>query len=388
VHFISEHVEGHFNSNATSPSTNPCSGDDGNQAAQTQSISSRHVDPQLRSVNDVLRGQLNSVVSVRIRKRKREPGGGPNAKARSASPAIHHISEPELRANTPCELVHNALSEDEANGVLSLLLDESKFWQQSAWTVHGKTGTTNRISAVYDLQADQQADLEGESEGDLGLYKQRAPQVLESVSEHLAELLRRKISELKQNAAAGTISSERVTHIEDEGPWKATHVLCNLYRDRHDQVGAHSDRLTAIGPNAIILSLSLGASRVFRFGFGSPSGTEPVYSVALKHNDLLIMYPPMQEEWWHEVPPSSACSIHRLSGQARFNLTFRMNKPKYKSLIPKCHCGKGARLQASRQEGPNLGRFYYACENHAAPCEYFEWASWCRLQNGTWKSTL
>ena len=131
-----------------------------------------------------------------------------------------------------------------------------------------------------------------EADGDVGLQTKHAPDLLEAVSDLLRELLRKKVLKVDKD---GGSRPDFLKYLPNKLDWKATHVLCNLYRDRHDQVGAHSDRMTAIGPYAIILSLSLGAPRIFRFGYGSVTGSEPVYSVTLKHNDLLIMWPPMQE---------------------------------------------------------------------------------------------
>ena len=94
------------------------------------------------------------------------------------------------------------------------------------------------------------------------------------------------------------------------------------------------DRLTQLGPRCTIASLSLGATRLFRMrktvagegeaddpgagpknnAGGSPQAT-PTRSangaatqvgfasidVLLPHNTLVVMFPPAQEEWKHEV---------------------------------------------------------------------------------------
>lgn len=122
-------------------------------------------------------------------------------------------------------------------------------------------------------------------------------------------------------------------------------------------MGLHSDRLTPLGPLPIIASLSLGATRTFRLhrrqllasqdrrggGAGSLTGAAALPSSAeaaggsggtvralaavagavggaagtgapsrvdipLPHNSLLLMWPPTQEGWKHEV---SICPQYR-----------------------------------------------------------------------------
>lgn len=93
--------------------------------------------------------------------------------------------------------------------------------------------------------------------------------------------------------------------------------------------GGHqaADRLQTLGPRAIIASLSLGATRTFRISRARPRGRPDAAEVGpasdgagggapaaaagqnelssvdipLPHNTLVIMWPPMQEEWKHEV---------------------------------------------------------------------------------------
>jgi alkylated DNA repair dioxygenase AlkB len=113
-----------------------------------------------------------------------------------------------------------------------------------------------------------------------------------------------------------------------ELPWQPSYVLANFYRDGQQSVGSHTDRLGSLGPLPTIASVSLGAGRVFRLhpadstvgaaaaaaaagraaGGGacgsSSSGSGRVVSsidIHLPHNSLLIMWPPTQEQWKHEV---------------------------------------------------------------------------------------
>lgn len=114
--------------------------------------------------------------------------------------------------------------------------------------------------------------------------------------------------------------------------WRPSYVLANLYKDGQQSVGSHADRLSNLGPLPTIASLSLGAGRVFRLhpadasvgamaataaaaagGVGSGAGSSRAAAVSsidihLPHNSLLIMWPPTQEQWKHEVGGLTACS--------------------------------------------------------------------------------
>lgn len=106
----------------------------------------------------------------------------------------------------------------------------------------------------------------------------------------------------------------------DRRGWAPSFAVVNCYAHGGAGLGAHSDRLTALGPAPIITSLTLGATRCFRLhrtclyqlhsgsgGGGSASAQEAGASdivrvdIELPHNSLLIMWPPCQECWTHEV---------------------------------------------------------------------------------------
>jgi alkylated DNA repair dioxygenase AlkB len=97
-------------------------------------------------------------------------------------------------------------------------------------------------------------------------------------------------------------------------------LLLNLYRDGDDAMGCHADDEPELDPGAAIVSLSLGVSRTLRFKPKPRSklanGSGPV-AVELAHGDLLLMDPPTQEHWLHELPRRKRVQ------QPRINLTFR-----------------------------------------------------------------
>ncbi|MET0328949.1 MAG: alpha-ketoglutarate-dependent dioxygenase AlkB [Luteimonas sp.] len=96
-------------------------------------------------------------------------------------------------------------------------------------------------------------------------------------------------------------------------------VLANLYRDGRDAMGWHSDDEPELGPQPVIASLSLGATRRFVLKARAP-GAECVverHVLELPHGSLLLMRGDCQARYRHALP--------RTAKQVgpRINLTFR-----------------------------------------------------------------
>lgn len=90
--------------------------------------------------------------------------------------------------------------------------------------------------------------------------------------------------------------------------------LVNLYRDGRDSISWHSDDEPELGPDPIIASLSLGATRKFQI---KEKATGKVTSHELKAGDLVIMGPGFQTTHVHQIPKTT-----KKVGE-RINLTFR-----------------------------------------------------------------
>jgi len=91
-------------------------------------------------------------------------------------------------------------------------------------------------------------------------------------------------------------------------------VLLNLYRDGRDGMGWHADDEPELGPQPVIASVSLGATRRFRMRHRR---RREIVSLDLGHGSLLLMAGPTQHHWVHAVPKTT-----RAVGE-RINLTFR-----------------------------------------------------------------
>lgn len=105
---------------------------------------------------------------------------------------------------------------------------------------------------------------------------------------------------------------EQVERVSNE---KFTTCLLNLYRDGKDSNGWHSDDEKELGKNPTIASVSLGASRVFKFR--EKRATSNVHSIKLEPGSLLLMQGETQHNWHHQVPKTSKLI------KPRINLTFR-----------------------------------------------------------------
>lgn len=96
---------------------------------------------------------------------------------------------------------------------------------------------------------------------------------------------------------------------------KMNGVLLNLYRDGQDAIGWHSDDEPELGPEPLVVSLSLGAAR--RFDFRRKGASRIAHSILLEHGSLLVMSGPTQHYWQHQIARTRKVS------EPRINLTFR-----------------------------------------------------------------
>ena len=90
--------------------------------------------------------------------------------------------------------------------------------------------------------------------------------------------------------------------------------LLNLYHNGAEGMSWHSDNEEALGKNAVIASLSLGAQRKFSFKHKQNKKT---VSLELEDGSLLLMKGETQQHWQHSLPKTT--KVH----EPRINLTFR-----------------------------------------------------------------
>jgi len=97
-------------------------------------------------------------------------------------------------------------------------------------------------------------------------------------------------------------------------------VLANRYRNGHDSMGWHSDDEPELGPQPVIASLSLGATRRFVLKHRHDPTLKAEW--ALDHGSLLVMAGATQRHYKHALPRTA-----RPIGE-RINLTFRHILPR------------------------------------------------------------
>jgi len=90
--------------------------------------------------------------------------------------------------------------------------------------------------------------------------------------------------------------------------------LANYYFDGNDGMGFHADDEKMLDSNKPIISLSLGAERIFQF---QHKKTKLKKEIVLEDGSLLAMHPPCQKYWKHALPKTKSLD------QPRINLTFR-----------------------------------------------------------------
>jgi alkylated DNA repair dioxygenase AlkB len=80
------------------------------------------------------------------------------------------------------------------------------------------------------------------------------------------------------------------------------HVSCALYRDGHDSVAPHGDRVGKTQRNAVVAVLSLGVPRRFRV---TPVAGGIGFATTVRSGDLLVMGSACQHTHRHAVPKQS-----------------------------------------------------------------------------------
>ncbi|KAG0041851.1 hypothetical protein BGZ83_001233 [Gryganskiella cystojenkinii] len=188
-------------------------------------------------------------------------------------------------------------------------------------------------------------------------------------------IVRQKVNELRKL---------RTLHpYEEQGEWNCNVAAVNHYAHSKESVGWHADKLTYLGPRPTIGSLTLGATRFFRIRKVVPDAKNPdtasqMISIALPHNSLLIMWPPMQEEWKHEVPTVPTVTPHPISGTARINITYRLRRKGFSpEETPVCQCGVAMVLRCVFKNKANYGKYFYMCyaagSQEGRTCGEFHW---------------
>ncbi|GBM88986.1 DNA oxidative demethylase ALKBH2, partial [Araneus ventricosus] len=91
------------------------------------------------------------------------------------------------------------------------------------------------------------------------------------------------------------------------------YVLINRYKDGYDKIGSHKDNEKDMDPESAIVTFSFGAERTMIFKKPNFDSVK----IPLKNGSVLVMNPPTNEFWFHEIPREKNIKDVRIS------LTFR-----------------------------------------------------------------
>lgn len=99
-------------------------------------------------------------------------------------------------------------------------------------------------------------------------------------------------------------TSDLCARISDAAGIPFNHVLLNRYRDGNDSMGMHADAEPELGPDPVVATLSLGATRAMavRPRKGVPGAR---LDLQLRSGDLLIMAGTCQRFFLHGIPRST-----------------------------------------------------------------------------------
>jgi len=175
----------------------------------------------------------------------------------------------------------HALSKDQADAFLTVCLNEFE-WRQDSIRIAGKNIAVPRLQNWY---GDEGMDY---SYSGIRLTPLPWPEPLLAIKRQ----------------------------VEDISQQRFNSVLANYYRDGNDSVDWHSDDEPELGPQPIIASLSLGATRTFTLKHRFKKQLAP-QKIPLQHGSLLVMSGTTQSHWLHRIGKDKHVD------QPRINLTFR-----------------------------------------------------------------
>ncbi|KAM7218559.1 hypothetical protein V8F06_006023 [Rhypophila decipiens] len=310
--------------------------------------------------------------------------------------ATLHLFDPEdISQHTPCTIVHKFLPEEEANGLLKELLEESKSFQKITFKLFDNVVSSPHTSGFYvgtDYELNQQRSAYVYNGARMEDVRKLTPW-LEKIKPRVGEAVNREIQERIRTRYGG-----KKLRYQSPDPWRPNAAFVNCYNGPEESVGWHSDQLTYLGPRAIIGSLSLGVTREFRVRRIIPTKEQAdttttttkveeeqegggQISIHLPHNSLLVMHPEMQESWKHCIAPTQTIDPHPIAGRRRINITYRDYKESFHPRhTPRCNgCSIPAVLRVvQKKQGENLGRYFWMCHAGNVPgkegCSFFQWA--------------
>jgi alkylated DNA repair dioxygenase AlkB len=312
-------------------------------------------------------------------------------------------SPQDIETHTPCSIIHNFLPAEEANALLTELLDESKTFEKEVFQLFDRTVESPHTMSFYVdsfKEVEEQKTTYVYNGSTIKDIRQTPPKML-SASTKVRQAVN---NEIQRRIAQFYPNGEKLKY-QDPSEWKPNTAFVNCYDGPQQSVGYHSDQLTYLGPRAVIGSLSLGVAREFRVRKivpkdtnndsenANPADSQGQISIHLPHNSLLVMHAEMQENWKHSIVPTNAIDPHPIAGNKRINITYRYYKPSFHpKFTPRCHCNVASVLRCVQRKSENLGRYMWMCHAGYTPgqkgCTFFKWAEFDDNGEPPWKDKV
>ncbi|KAI1298877.1 hypothetical protein EDD11_006616 [Mortierella claussenii] len=328
----------------------------------------------LPSLNDRLRWKeefIDTSLDPFLPQSSSTSASAPQSRKLPPKPLILYSPE-DVARHSPCSLVFNVLSKDLATRLLKAMLIDSETWNRNRWWLFERMVESPHKTSYF---AERDDDMEEVAGWTYNGQRQDPPRRFLKEMDEAKMVVRQIVNELRK--------SRDIHPYEVQGDWNCNVAAVNHYAHSKESVGWHADKLTYLGPRPTIGSLTLGATRFFRIRKVVPDVKNPdtagqLISIALPHNSLCIMWPPMQEEWKHEVPPQATVTPHPISGTARINITFRLRREGFSPAeTPVCKCGVAMVLRCVFKNKANYGRYFYMCyasgSQEGRTCGAFQW---------------
>ncbi|KAL1867437.1 hypothetical protein Plec18167_008710 [Paecilomyces lecythidis] len=306
---------------------------------------------------------------------------------------LHLFSPRDIAAHTPCSIIHNFLPTEEANALLTELLDEARSFPRYKFQLFENVVESPHTASLYVASPEERCQQISEYAYN-GQYRTDVRQITPHMRAVSAKV-QRAVNEEVSRRIRGFYPGGKKLMYQSPREWMPNAAFVNCYDGPAESVGFHSDELTYLGPRAIIGSLSLGVEREFRVRKtvardedgdennqskqNSRADAQGQISIHLPHNSLLVMHAEMQEEWKHCIAPAQTISPHPISGNRRINITYRWYReslhPRY---TPRCRCDVPAVLRCAQRKRETRGRYMWMCYAGFSPgkagCGFFQWA--------------
>src|SRR6266480_5064330 len=215
--------------------------------------------PRKRRSASASTGYQTSLSSFTVR----NGSSSPNKRALTRKGRTLHLYSPEdIEQHTPCSIIHNFLSSDEADALLREILPETPTFKRDKFKLFDRVVESPHSMCFYVDSWDEAERQKTEYVYNGSYVSDVRPTLpkMRSVSDKVKDTVN---AEVKRRIRDFYPDGKKLKY-QSSLEWKPNAAFVNCYDGGKESVGYHSDQLTYLGPRAIIGSLSLGVAREFR----------------------------------------------------------------------------------------------------------------------------